>query len=65
MAHEFELLLNREDLREVIMEYDTTFDIGNYYVTFITFRHSKFEDLPSISMPTMGLACFIQTGKQQ
>ncbi len=65
MAHEFELLLNREDLPAVIMELDTTFDIGNYYVTFITFRHSEFEDLPDNPMPTMGLACFIHTSKQQ
>ncbi|EFX75613.1 hypothetical protein DAPPUDRAFT_250260 [Daphnia pulex] len=39
MADEFLRLLNRTDLPAVIVEVDTTFDMGNYYVTWVTFRH--------------------------
>ncbi|KZR99045.1 Uncharacterized protein APZ42_005260 [Daphnia magna] len=42
MAHEFELLLDRNDLPAIIMEYDTTFDMGNFYsrnITYITYLH--------------------------
>ncbi|KAK4025167.1 hypothetical protein OUZ56_010667 [Daphnia magna] len=30
MTHEFELLLDWNDLPAIIMEYDTTFDMGNF-----------------------------------
>jgi len=65
MADEFMKLLNRTDLPAIIVEYDTTFDMGNYYVSFVTFRHVEFEDLPDNPMPTMALACFIHTRKTQ
>ena len=57
------ILLNRTDLPAVILEYETTFDMGNYYVSFVTFRHVEFKDLPNNPMPTMGLAFFIRPRK--
>ncbi|KZR97237.1 Uncharacterized protein APZ42_008007 [Daphnia magna] len=42
MTHEFELLLDWNDLPAIIMEYDTTFDMGNFYsrnITYITYLH--------------------------
>jgi uncharacterized protein Yka (UPF0111/DUF47 family) len=42
MADEFVRLLNRTDLPAVIVEVDTTFDMGNYIVTWVTFRHVEF-----------------------
>lgn len=65
MADEFLRLLNRTDLPAVIVEVDTTFDMGNYIVTWVTFRHVEFEDLPDNPMPTMGLACLIHSRKTQ
>ncbi len=65
MAEEFQKLLNREDIPAVILEYDTTFNIGNYFVSWLTFRHTEFYDLPDNPMPTVGLACFIHTKKIQ
>jgi uncharacterized protein Yka (UPF0111/DUF47 family) len=65
MADEFLRLLNRTDLPAVIVEVDTTFDMGNYYVTWVTFRHVEFEDLPDNPMPNMGLACLIHSRKTQ
>lgn len=64
MADEFFRLLNRTDLpASVIVEVDTTFAMGNYYVTWVTFRHVEFEDLPENPMPTMGLVCLIHSRK--
>ena len=63
MADEFVRLLNRTDLPAVIVDVDTTFDMGNYYVTWVTFRHFEFEDLPNNPMLTMGLACLIHSRK--
>ena len=65
MAKELSLLLNRVDIPLIIMEYDTTFDLGNFYVSWLTFRHTEFEDLPNNPMPTMGLACLIHNKKMQ
>ncbi|KZR95648.1 Uncharacterized protein APZ42_010509 [Daphnia magna] len=65
MAHEFELLLDRNDLPAIIMEYDTTFDTGNFYVSWLSFRHTEFIYLPDNPMPTMGWACLIHTKKIQ
>ena len=65
MSYEFQRLLDRTDLPAVIMEYDTTFNMGNFYVSWLTFRHTEFEDLPANPMPTIGLACFIHTSKSQ
>jgi hypothetical protein len=45
MAHEFKKLLNRNDLPAMIVEIDTTFDIGYYYVTWIRFRVTDFYEL--------------------
>jgi uncharacterized protein Yka (UPF0111/DUF47 family) len=63
MADEFLRLLNRTDLPAVIVEVDTTFDMVNYYVTWVTFRHVVFEDLPKNPISTMGLACLIHSRK--
>ncbi|EFX60896.1 hypothetical protein DAPPUDRAFT_275060 [Daphnia pulex] len=65
MVEEFEKLLNREDIPAIIVECDTTFNIGNYFVTWVTFRHTEFYDLPDNPMPTVGLACMIHTKKLQ
>ena len=65
MAEEFKKLLNRNDLPAMIVEIDTTFDMGNYYITWITFRVTDFYDLETSPMPTAGLACFIHSKKLQ
>ncbi len=65
MAEEFKKLLNRNDLPAMIVDIDTTFDMGNYYITWITFRVTDFYDLETSPMPTAGLACFIHSKKLQ
>jgi hypothetical protein len=65
MAEEFRSLLNRTDIPKIIVEYDTTFDLGTFYVSWVTFRHTEFNDLPRNPMPTMGLACLIHNKKLQ
>ena len=49
----------------MIMEYDTTFDLGNFYLSWLTFRVTDFYDLETSPMPTAGLACFIHSKKLQ
>ncbi|KZS08237.1 Uncharacterized protein APZ42_027844 [Daphnia magna] len=44
-------------------EYDTTFDLGNFYVNWLSFRHTEFEDLPGNPIPTISLACFLYSKK--
>ena len=63
MAEEFRSLLNRTDIPDIIMEYDTTFDLGTCYVSWVTFRHTEFNDLPNNPMPTMGLGFLIHDKK--
>ncbi|KAI9550877.1 hypothetical protein GHT06_000218 [Daphnia sinensis] len=65
MANEFRKLLNRDGLPEMIMEYDTTFNLGNYYVSWITSRFTEFMETEDSPMPTIGLACLIQLKKLQ
>ena len=65
MAKEFKLLFNRIDTPSILSEYDTTFDMGNFYVSWWSFRHTEFMDLPDNPMPTMGLACLIHSKKTQ
>ena len=47
------------------MEYDTTFNLGNYYMSWVTFRFTEFEDFPNSPMPTVGLECLIHKTKLQ
>ena len=63
MMVEFKQLLNRDDLPTLIIQYDTTFDLGNYYMSWATFRFTEFMDQPDNPMPTIGLACFIHNRK--
>ena len=63
MAEEFRSLLNHTDIPDIIMEYDTTFDLGTCYVSWLTFRHTEFNDLPNNPMPTMGLGFLIHDKK--
>ena len=63
MAKEFKPLFNRTDTPAILTEYDTTFDMGNFYVSWFSFRHTEFMDLPDNPMPTMGLACLIHSKK--
>ena len=65
MVDEFKKLLNRTDLPALLMDYDTTFNLGNFYVSWLTFRVTDFEDLEACPMPTAGLACFIHGKKEQ
>jgi hypothetical protein len=54
MVEEFEQLFNRKDIQAIIVECDTTFNIGKYFVTWVNFRHTEFYDLPDNPMPTVG-----------
>nr|CAH0099968.1 unnamed protein product [Daphnia galeata] len=65
MAKEFKLLFNRIDTPSILAEYDTTFDMGNFCVSWWSFGHTEFKDLPDNPMPTMGLACLIHSKKTQ
>ncbi len=65
MLVEFKKLINREDLPSLIVEYDTTFNLRNYYMSWMTFHFTEFHDLPKSSMPTIGLACMIHKTKLQ
>lgn len=59
MAREFKKLLNRSDLPAMILQYDTTFDLGNFYMSWLTFRFTEFEE----TMPIVALACMIHNRK--
>lgn len=65
MLVELKNLFNRTDIPSMILEYDTTFNLGNYYMSWLTFRFTEFCDLPNNPMPTIGLACFIHKSKTQ
>ena len=65
MAQQVRKLLNRNDLPTVVVQYDTTFDFGNYYYSWITFTFTEFENTPTSPMPTIGLAFFIHNRKLQ
>lgn len=64
MANEFKKLLNRSDLPAMILQYDTTFDLGNFFMSWLTFRFTEFEYLsPKQPMPIIALACMIHSRK--
>ena len=65
IAEEFKKLLNRTDLPAIIIKYDTTFNLGHYYTSWLTFRFTEFLDLENKPMPTVGLACLIHDRKLQ
>ncbi|KZS02878.1 Uncharacterized protein APZ42_034528 [Daphnia magna] len=65
MANEFRNLLDWDDLPEMIMEYDTTFNLGNYYVSWITFCFTEFMETEDSPMATIDLACLIHLKKRQ
>lgn len=50
MMVEFRALLKRKDLRAMILSYDTTFDLGDFYVSILTFRQTEFEEEPVIPL---------------
>ena len=60
MLVEFKELLNRDDLPTLIIQYDTTFDLGNYYMSWATFRFTEFMDQPDNPMPTIGIIMFVK-----
>jgi hypothetical protein len=69
MAKEFELLFDRTDTPAIIMQYDTTFDMGNFCVSWLSFRHTEFMDLFRFARQshatTMGSASLIDSKKTQ
>ena len=65
MAQQFRKLLNRNVLPTLVVQYDTTFDFGNYYYSWITFTFTEFENAPTSPMPTIGFACSIHNRKLQ
>lgn len=62
---EFRKLLNRSDVPCMLVEYDTTFNLGNFYMSWVTYRFTEFLDLSTCPMPTVGLACLIHKTKLQ
>ena len=44
---EFVPLLGREDLPYQCLSYDTTFDMGDFYLSVLTFRQTEFENTRS------------------
>ncbi|KZS06791.1 Uncharacterized protein APZ42_029635 [Daphnia magna] len=65
MADEFQLLLDRTDSPAVVMEYDTNIDLVSFNVSWLSFHHTEYEDLPGNPIPTIGLACFLHSKKLQ
>jgi hypothetical protein len=47
---EFVQLLGREDLPYQCLSYDTTFDMGDFYLSVLTFRQTEFEETPVVPL---------------
>lgn len=41
-------VLNRQDLKPQQLSYDTTFLIGDFYLSFLVFRETEFSSAPAI-----------------
>ena len=52
---EFVQLLGREDLPYQCLSYDTTFDMGDFYLSVLTFRQTEFEETPVTLFETTSL----------
>ena len=46
----FQNLLGREDLPAMELSYDTTFNLGDFYVSFLIFKETEFLDMPIIPL---------------
>ena len=49
----FKSLLNRSDLPAQSLAYDTTFDLGDFYLSVLTFRDTEFEESPVVPLVYM------------
>ena len=47
---EFVQLLGREDLPYQCLSYDTTFDMGDFYLSVLTFRQTEFKETPVVPL---------------
>ena len=46
-------LLNRSDIPHVCLQYDTTFNLGDVYVSVLVVRFQEMENAPVISLMMM------------
>lgn len=50
MIEDFKKLLRRDDLETLCISYDTTFDMGDFYLSVLTYRQTEFEETPVIPL---------------
>jgi hypothetical protein len=50
---DFRLLIDREELSTMCLSYDTTFEMGDFYVSVLTYWHNEFEETPVIPLMFM------------
>lgn len=48
LLDKFKCVLNRKDLRPQQLSYDTTFLLGDFYLSFLVFRETEFSTVPAI-----------------
>ncbi len=48
LMDKFKAVINRADLPALCLSYDTTYKLGDFYVSFLVFREIKFEEKPCI-----------------
>jgi hypothetical protein len=47
---DFKKLIERNGLPTMCLSYDTTFDMGDYYVSVLTYRQTEFEEMPVVPL---------------
>lgn len=48
LLEKMKCVLNRQDLKPQQLSYDTTFLIGDFYLSFLVFRETEFSSAPAI-----------------
>ena len=47
-VEKFKGILNRKDLKPQCLSYDTTFNLGEFCLSFLSFRETEFEEQPAL-----------------
>ena len=48
LLEKFKAVIDREDLPPQCISYDTTYKLGDFYVSFLVFRETEFFEMPCI-----------------
>ena len=50
MIEDFKKILGRDDLPTLCLSYDTTFEMGDFYISVLTYRQTEFEETPVVPL---------------